>query len=70
MDRYIHTTGEVLAQKSERLYEVRTPIGKVVRGFVERKDEGDVAPEVGDAVELQFQHEDLSRARIMRVVEG
>lgn len=67
MADFIRTTGEVLRGVGERFYEVRTPIGKVVHGFVERKDPH-LKPEIGDRVELQFKHEDMSRARITKIV--
>jgi len=67
MDKYIRTTGKVVAVHGERHYAVATPIGKVVRGFVERR-EPDLIPEVGDRVELQFKHEDMSLARIVEIV--
>ena len=68
MDSYIRTTGKVLAVHGERNFAVQTPIGKVVRGFVERR-EPDLVPGVGDRVELQFKHENMSLARIVKIVE-
>ena len=67
MDKYISTTGNVVEIHGERHYAAQTPIGKVVRGFVERRDR-DLVPEVGDRVELQFKHENMSLARIVRIV--
>jgi|GEM_PF-2540670 len=62
---YIWTTGEVLAELGPRCYQIRTPIGKVVRGFVESKDCDDLEIKIGTTVELQFKHTDLSTARII-----
>ncbi len=67
MDSYIRTTGEVVEVLGERLYGVRTPIGKVVQGFVERR-EAHIRPELDDRVILQFKHENMSRARIVEIV--
>lgn len=67
MDDYISTTGTVVEVRGERHYAVQTPIGKVVGGFVERRDR-DLVPVLGDRVELQFKHENMSLARIVRVV--
>jgi len=64
MGDFINTTGVVLARQSERLYDVRTPIGKVILGFIETRD-GTIDLEDGQTVNLQFQFEDLSRARIL-----
>jgi hypothetical protein len=67
MEKYIRTEGTVVNIHGERHYGVKTPIGKVVHGFVERRDR-DLLPGLGERVDLQFKPENMGLARITGIV--